>query len=212
MRAAGTAGDSETVNEHYDVIIVGSGAGGGTLAHTLARSGKSILLLERGDFLSREMDNWDPRPVFVDGKYISKDTWYDADGKPFQPQVHYFVGGATKMYGAALYRLRPGDFGELKHVDGVSPAWPLTYADFEPWYTRAEHLYHVCPATRCCSAGTAGSGCGTPRRTPRLTAGSPTLTIIANALRVAGHIAGRLGATGLPEARAEAQPLVTAHA
>ena len=129
--------------EHYDVIIIGTGAGGGTLAHTLAGSGKRILLLERGDFLPREMDNWDPRPVFVDGKYISKDTWFDGDGKPFQPQVHYFVGGATKMYGAALYRLRPQDFGELKHVDGISPAWPLSYDDFEPWYTRAEQLYQV---------------------------------------------------------------------
>jgi len=143
MPAAGTAGDSETVNEHYDVIIIGSGAGGGTLAHTLAGSGKSILLLERGDFLAREMDNWDPRPVFVDGKYISTDTWYDGDGKPFQPQVHYFVGGATKLYGAALYRLRPEDFGEIKHVDGISPAWPLSYGDFEPWYSQAEQLYQV---------------------------------------------------------------------
>ncbi len=129
--------------EHYDVIIVGSGAGGGTLAHTLAPSGKRILLLERGDFLPRETDNWQPGPVFVDGKYISPDTWYDADGKPFQPQVHYFVGGATKMYGAALYRLRPGDFGELAHADGASPAWPLSYDDFEPWYTKAEWLYQV---------------------------------------------------------------------
>jgi choline dehydrogenase-like flavoprotein len=129
--------------EHYDVIIVGTGAGGGTLAHTLALSGKRILLLERGDFLPRELDNWDPGPVFVDGKYISPDTWYDADGKPFQPQVHYFVGGATKMYGAALYRLRPEDFGELKHADGVSPPWPLSYDDFEPWYTKAEWLYQV---------------------------------------------------------------------
>jgi choline dehydrogenase-like flavoprotein len=131
------------VTEHYDVIIVGSGAGGGTLAHTLAPSGKRILLLERGDFLPRETDNWDPGSVFVDGKYISADTWYDADGKPFQPQVHYFVGGATKMYGAALYRLRPGDFGELRHADGISPAWPLSYDDFEPWYTKAEWLYQV---------------------------------------------------------------------
>ena len=95
------------MTDHYDVIIIGSGAGGGTLAHTLANSGKRILLLERGDFLPREMDNWNPEPVFIDGKYISKDTWYDADGKPFQPQVHYYVGGATKLYGAALYRLRP---------------------------------------------------------------------------------------------------------
>ena len=129
--------------ENYDVIIIGSGAGGGTLAHALAGSGKRILLLERGDFLPREMDNWDPKPVFVDGKYISKDTWFDRDGKPFQPQVHYFVGGATKLYGAALYRLRPQDFGELKHANGISPAWPLSYDDFEPWYTQAEWLYQV---------------------------------------------------------------------
>jgi choline dehydrogenase-like flavoprotein len=129
--------------EHYDVIIIGSGAGGGTLAHALAGSGKRILLLERGDFLPREMGNWDPRQVFVDGRYISSDTWYDGGGQPFQPQVHYFVGGATKMYGAALYRLRPEDFGELRHVDGISPAWPLSYDDFEPWYSQAEQLYQV---------------------------------------------------------------------
>ena len=96
------------MSEHYDVVIVGTGAGGGTLASALAKAGKRILLLERGDFLPREMDNWDPEPVFVDGKYMSPDTWYDSAGQPFQPQVHYYVGGATKMYGAALYRLRPG--------------------------------------------------------------------------------------------------------
>jgi choline dehydrogenase-like flavoprotein len=131
------------VSEHYDVIIVGTGAGGGTLANVLAPSGKRILLLERGDYLPREKDNWDPAPVFIDSRYISKDTWYDADGKPFQPQVHYFVGGATKMYGAALYRLRPEDFGEIQHVDGLSPAWPLSYDELEPWYTKAEWLYQV---------------------------------------------------------------------
>jgi choline dehydrogenase-like flavoprotein len=131
------------VTERYDVIIIGTGAGGGTVAHTLAPTGKKILLLERGDFLPRETDNWEPGPVFVDGKYISPDTWYDDAGKPFQPQVHYFVGGATKMYGAALYRLRPADFGELQHVDGVSPAWPVSYDDFEPFYTKAEWLYQV---------------------------------------------------------------------
>jgi choline dehydrogenase-like flavoprotein len=129
--------------EHYDVIIVGTGAGGGTLANTIAPSGLKVLLLERGNFLPREMDNWNPAPVFVDGRYISDDTWYDADGQKFQPQVHYFVGGATKLYGAALYRLRPQDFGELKHIDGVSPAWPLSYDDFEPYYTKAEWLYQV---------------------------------------------------------------------
>ena len=81
--------------------------------------------------------------MFVDGKYISPDTWYDPTAQPFQPQVHYFVGGATKMYGAALYRLRPEDFGEIQHADGLSPAWPVSYDDFEPWYTRAEWLYQV---------------------------------------------------------------------
>ena len=131
------------MTDRYDVIIVGSGAGGGTLAHTLAPSGKKILLLERGDFLPRELANWDSTAVFVDGRYISPDTWYDSDGRPFQPQVHYFVGGATKMYGAALYRLRPADFGEITFSDGLSPAWPLGYGDLEPYYTQAEWLYQV---------------------------------------------------------------------
>jgi choline dehydrogenase-like flavoprotein len=122
--------------DHYDVVIIGTGAGGGTLANVLANAGKRILLLERGNFLPREKENWDPEEVFVHGRYISRDTWYDAaDGKLFQPQVHYFVGGATKMYGAALYRLRPEDFGEIQHADGLSPAWPVGYDDFEPWYT-----------------------------------------------------------------------------
>ncbi len=129
--------------DDFDVIIVGTGAGGGTLAHTLAPSGKRILLLERGTFLTKETENWDPDQVFVDGRYISPDTWYDGDGTPFQPQVHYFVGGATKMYGAALYRLRAQDFGETQHADGISPAWPVSYDEFEPWYTKAEWLYQV---------------------------------------------------------------------
>jgi choline dehydrogenase-like flavoprotein len=131
------------MTEEFDVVIVGSGAGGGTLAYALANAGKRILILERGGFLPREMENWDPGSVFVDGRYQSADTWYDADDKAFQPQIHYFVGGATKLYGAALYRLRPEDFGELHHVDGTSPAWPLDYDDFEPWYSEAEWLYQV---------------------------------------------------------------------
>jgi choline dehydrogenase-like flavoprotein len=125
------------------VIVIGTGAGGGTLARHLAPSGKRILLLERGDWLPREPQNWRARDVFVDNRYVSEDTWYDGAGKPFQPQVHYCVGGATKLYGAALYRLRKEDFGELRHHDGISPAWPIGYDDMEPYYTRAEQLYHV---------------------------------------------------------------------
>jgi choline dehydrogenase-like flavoprotein len=132
-----------TDDEHYDVIIIGTGAGGGTLARHLAPSGSSILLLERGDWLPREPANWSTADVFVDGRYISADTWYDRDGKAFQPQIHYFVGGATKLYGAALYRLRAEDFGELAHHDGLSPAWPISYTDMQPYYTQAERLYQV---------------------------------------------------------------------
>ncbi len=129
--------------DSFDVIIIGTGAGGGTLARHLAPSGKRILLLERGDWLPREPENWSAGDVFIDNRYVSPDTWYDGEGKPFQPQVHYFVGGATKLYGAALYRLRAEDFGELAHHDGVSPAWPISYDELEPYYTEAERLYHV---------------------------------------------------------------------
>jgi choline dehydrogenase-like flavoprotein len=131
------------MSDHYDVIIIGTGAGGGTLAHQLAPSGKRILLLERGGWLPREIENWQTADVFVHNRYISPDTWHDAAGKPFQPQVHYFVGGATKLYGAALYRLRKEDFGEIRHHDGISPAWPLGYEDLDPYYMRAEELYQV---------------------------------------------------------------------
>ncbi len=127
----------------YDVIIIGTGAGGGTLAHALAASGKRILLIERGDWLPRERANWDSRSVFLDGKYKTHETWQDAQGGRFQPGTHYWVGGNTKMYGAALLRMRQKDFGELPHEGGVSPAWPVPYDAFEPYYTRAEQLYHV---------------------------------------------------------------------
>ncbi|HUO70365.1 MAG TPA: GMC family oxidoreductase [Solirubrobacteraceae bacterium] len=128
---------------HYDVIIIGTGAGGGTLVHRLAPSGKRILLLERGGWLPREPQNWLAQDVFVDNRYVSPDTWYYPDGSSFAPEVHYFVGGATKRYGAALYRLRKEDFGELRHHGGISPAWPISYEDMEPYYTQAEQLYQV---------------------------------------------------------------------
>ena len=110
---------------------------------TWPRPGKRILILERGDWLPRELENWDSKEVFVENRYVPKETWYDSKDKPFQPGIHYAVGGATKLYGAALYRLRPEDFGELRHHDGISPAWPISYDDMEPYYTKAEHLYEV---------------------------------------------------------------------
>jgi len=131
------------VAEAYDVIIIGTGAGGGTLALELAPTGKRILLLERGGWLPREKQNWSAEDVFVENRYVPTESWLDKNGEPFQPGVHYYVGGATKMYGAALYRMRERDFGELRHHDGISPAWPISYADMEPFYQRAEHLYQV---------------------------------------------------------------------
>lgn len=130
-------------NSYYDFIIIGTGAGGGTLARHLASTGKKILLLERGGWLKREAENWSAEEVFVKNRYISADSWTDSKGKAFQPQVHYFVGGATKLYGASLFRLRKEDFKEVKHKGGISPAWPITYEEMEPYYTEAEQLYQV---------------------------------------------------------------------
>ncbi len=129
--------------DHYDVIVIGSGPGGASLAHRLASTGKRILMLERGGYLPRSRANWDSKTVFVDGTYQAEETWYDARGNGFHPGLHYWVGGNSKVYGAALFRLRERDFGELRHKDGISPAWPLGYDVFEPYYAQAEALYHV---------------------------------------------------------------------
>jgi choline dehydrogenase-like flavoprotein len=130
-------------NKHYDVIIIGTGAGGGTLAYHLSPSGKRILILERGDYVPREKANWDPQVVNVDAHYNTTETWLDKDGKDLHPHTNHYVGGNTKFYGAALFRLRKEDFGEIRHYGCISPAWPISYDDLEPYYTEAEKLYHV---------------------------------------------------------------------
>src|SRR5918996_1102638 len=128
------------MSEHYDVIIIGTGAGGGTLAHRLAPSGKRILMLERGGYAPREPENWDSAEVFLKGRYLSGETWYDKHGTPFEPHAQYFVGGNTKFYGAILFRLRERDFDQVIHHGGVSPAWPLSYADLE---RTGHHPFHL---------------------------------------------------------------------
>ena len=128
---------------HYDIAIIGTGAGGGTLLHALAGRGKRILVLERGDYVPREKANWSTRAVNLEGRYQTKEVWRDREGQPLHPHTNYYVGGNTKFYGAALFRLRREDFGEVKHWGGVSPAWPIGYEDMEPYYTAAERLYHV---------------------------------------------------------------------
>jgi len=130
-------------DNRYDVVIIGTGAGGGTLAYHLAPSGKRILILERGDYVTREKANWDPQVVNVDAHYNAKESWLDKDGKDLHPHTNYYVGGNTKFYGAALFRLRKEDFGELRHHGGISPAWPISYDDLEPYYMQAENLYQV---------------------------------------------------------------------
>src|SRR5215813_3279633 len=109
---------------HFDVIIIGTGAGGGTLAHKLAPTGKRILLLERGGYVPREKDNWNPRAVNLEGKYQTKEMWHDKDGEGLHPHTNYYVGGNTKFYGAALFRLRKEDFGEIRHHGGISSTIP----------------------------------------------------------------------------------------
>jgi choline dehydrogenase-like flavoprotein len=91
--------------DHYDLIIIGTGAGGGTLAYALAPTGKRILILERGDYLPQEKDNWDSRAVFTKGQYTAQESWLDKNGQVFHPGIHYYVGGNTKLYGAALLRM-----------------------------------------------------------------------------------------------------------
>src|SRR5262245_47453874 len=124
-------------NGHYNIIIIGTGAGGGTLAYKLGPSGKRILVLERGDYVPREKDNWDPHAVNVEAKYMTKEIWRDRSGNELHPHTNYCVGGNTKFYGAALFRLRKQDFEEIKHHGGISPTWPISYDELEPYYTAA---------------------------------------------------------------------------
>jgi choline dehydrogenase-like flavoprotein len=129
--------------EFYDIIIIGTGAGGGTLLHKIKDSGLKILILERGDFLPREKQNWNSIAVFQDERYHTKEVWKTQGNRDLHPGTGYWVGGNTKVYGAALLRLREKDFELVKHSGGLSPEWPLKYKDFEPYYAQAENLYCV---------------------------------------------------------------------
>lgn len=128
---------------HYDIVIIGTGTGGGTMARSLAETGKKILILERGNFIPKEKENWDPVEVVEKGRYRPNQHWYDKDGKPFKPFIYYAVGGNSKAYGAAAFRLREKDFTEYDTPAGISPAWPLSYTDFKPYYDEAERMMYV---------------------------------------------------------------------
>ena len=128
----------------FDVIIIGSGAGGATLAYALRDSGLKVLVLERGEHLPREPENWSVEAVYRDHRYRTSERWQDVhSGKPIHPNEYYWVGGKTKVYGAALMRLREKDFESIPHPYGVSPEWPIDYGELEPFYEEAERLYLV---------------------------------------------------------------------
>ncbi|RIY02609.1 GMC family oxidoreductase [Aureimonas flava] len=129
--------------DRYDVVIVGSGPGGATMAWKLAQTGRRILLIERGDYLKRERENWDTREVFAKGRYQAEETWTSSSGETFRPGLHYFVGGNSKVYGAVLLRLRREDFDAVRHPGGTAPEWPVKYDVFEPYYQAAEELFQV---------------------------------------------------------------------
>lgn len=128
---------------HYDLIIIGSGAGGGTVAHAFAGHDAKVLVLERGDYVPREDGNRDPDVVWRELRYRTRERWIDSEGQEFIPYSHFNVGGNSKFWGSALFRLRPKDFEAVEHMDGTSPAWPISYDDLAPWYDKAERLYHV---------------------------------------------------------------------
>ncbi len=146
------------MNHHYDIIIIGTGAGGGTIAHALAETSARVLIVERGDFVPQEDQNWDPEAVWKNLRYRAREQWLDKHAREFTPYTHYGVGGNTKFWGSVLYRLRRDDFEAVEHVDGLSPAWPIDYDTLAPYYDRAERLYHV--------RGTDGQDPTEPARSP----------------------------------------------
>ena len=165
-----------------DIVIIGSGAGGGTIARELAGTGAKILIVERGDFVPQEDQNWNPGAVWKDLRYRTDETWLDENGAPFRPYTHYCVGGNTKFWGTVMYRLRPEDFQVAEHADGVSPAWPIDYDTLAPYYDRAERMYDV--------HGQAGAD---PTEAPRGPYPHPPVPHS----RVVGELVERLRAMGL---------------
>jgi choline dehydrogenase-like flavoprotein len=129
--------------EQPDVLVIGSGMGGATLAAGLAPCGAKILILERGERLKDSPEARDARAIFQRGHFRPKETWLDGAGEKFNPGNYYYVGGNSKLYGAVLIRYRAQDFAPIAHRGGDTPGWPFSYEELEPWYTRAEKLYRV---------------------------------------------------------------------
>ena len=128
------------LRKSYDAVIIGAGVGGGAMANMLAKAGATVLVIERGTRLPREADNWSVKAVFHEKRYSTKETWRDRNGAEFNPSTYYYVGGNSKFFGTATLRFRVEDFEELEHEGGIAPAWPISYAELEPYYAEAERL------------------------------------------------------------------------
>ena len=165
-----------------DVLVIGSGIGGATLAHRLVQRGLNVTILERGDYLPVEKENWDVNAIFFKKRYVPTETWLDKKGKLFRPGNYYYVGGSSKLFGGTMLRLREEDFAELEHADGVSPAWPITYEELAPYYDLAEKLYLV--------HGDVGTDPTEPGRVPPYPypglSNEPAIEQVASALRKQG--------------------------
>ena len=129
--------------EHYDVIVIGSGAGGGTLTYALAPTGKRILLLERGDYLPREPENWSPQANWLTAALPQLGQVDRPERQAVHPEAALLRRREHQVLRRGAVPVPRARLPAIAHVDGISPAWPLSYADLEPYYTRAEHLYHV---------------------------------------------------------------------
>ena len=132
-----------TASLRADVVIVGSGLGGSAIAKSLAGTGLSVLVLERGGFVRQEPENWDVSEVSVRHRYDAGETWFDGEGRPFIPRAYYNVGGATKFFGGSALRFRPSDFSARELDGGATVDWPCDYGELEPWYAKAEALIEV---------------------------------------------------------------------
>lgn len=170
------------MSKNPDVLVIGSGIGGATLAHRLVERGLNVTILERGGYLPVEKENWDVDAIFFKKRYVPRETWLDKKGKLFRPGNYYYVGGSSKLFGGTMLRLREKDFAELEHADGVSPAWPITYEELAPYYDLAEKLYLV--------HGDVGMDPTEPREVPPYPypglSNEPAIEQVASALRKQG--------------------------
>jgi choline dehydrogenase-like flavoprotein len=122
--------------EHYDVIIIGSGFGGSTAAFALSKAGLKTVLLEKGGWAKRDDFDWDPREILIKKRYRSDSPVYidQNSGNSHQKvMLNEVVGGNSIFFGGTAIRFREKDF----------ETWPVTYGEFEKYYTLAEKLLEV---------------------------------------------------------------------